>query len=296
MNRYVPMFLALMLLSAPVRASETIIDLATPDGAIAASRRLYCTDKDGEPVYWSWQGDVYARITGEKDRYLFRVQGLNVRTCVSTDNPTRGKGFQSLSRELLIYLDPQTGKPLSHWTNPWTNEVVDVIHVANDPVNNDFYPRQKDGAQYFWRGSSLANAWFLTITIPLFYSNPLGGAFQAEVGGTYHASEMFHFMGDIKSLTDKSIPTADVDVGWVRISDWLPWMKMSGREGFIYMNTAGRKLLKWDEVPEIMRKEVADRYPIYRAPPPLDDRRPNVTSWSYYKDVREGRETPPKRE
>lgn len=295
MKHYFPAVLLTVLVTAPLHAGENSIDLATPEGAVAAMRRLYCTKGDGAPVYWSWQGDAYARRSGEKDRLLFRVHGLNVRTCVAADDPLRGKGFRSLSRELLIYVDPQTEKPLSRWTNPWTNETVDVLHVANDPVNGDFFPRGKDGAPFSWRGHTLAGDWFLTSTIPLFYPNPLGGDYQPEIGGTYHAAEMFNFMGDLKSLTDQTSATADVRVGWVRMSDWLPWMKMNGREGLIYIHTAGRKLFKWDDVPEIMRKEVAEHYPAYRSPPPPDDNRPNVTSWSYYKAVREGRETPPKR-
>lgn len=276
------------------RADGNVIDLTTPDGAVAAARKLYCTTIDGEPVYWSWRGDVYARRAGEKDRLLFRVEGLNVRTCASAQDQSRGRGFRSLSRELLVYLDPESEKPLAKWTNPWTNESVDVLHVANDPVNSDFFPRATDGAPFQWRGHVLAGDWFLTTTIPLFYRNPLGGDYQSEIGGAYHAAEMFNFMGDLKSLTEKASSTADVRVGWVRISDWLPWMKMNGREGLIYMHTAGRKLLKWEDVPEAMRNLVSERYPLYRNPPPLDDRRPNVTSWSYYKAVREGRAARPK--
>jgi hypothetical protein len=37
-----------------------------------------------------------------------------------------------------------------------------------------------------------------------------------------------------------------------------------------------------------MRREVEARYPAYRNPPPLDDARPNMTSWKYYDLVRKG--------
>jgi hypothetical protein len=271
------------------------IDLATSEGALKAMRRLWCTETDGEPVYWFWQGEAYSRRQGERDRHLFDVQGLNVRTCAAATDPQRGEGFRSVSRELLIYLDPQTGQPLATWTNPWSNETVDVLHVANDPVNGEFYVRNRDGSPLQWSGQQVAGRWFMTTTVPLFYPNPLAGDYQAEIGGTYHATEMFNFMGDVANLTGPRTSSADVYVGWVRMSSWLPWMKMGGRDGVIYFHTAGRKLMRWEDVSPLMREEVARYYPTYRNPPPTDDRRPNVTSWSYFRAVREGREQVPDR-
>ena len=34
----------------------------------------------------------------------------------------------------------------------------------------------------------------------------------------------------------------------------------------------------------VMQEYINSRAPIYKKPPPVDDDRPNVTSWSYYKD------------
>jgi hypothetical protein len=271
-------------------------DLATPEGVLAAQRRLWCTEKDGEPVFWTFNGEAYSRRMGEKDQMLFKVYGYNTRTCGAINDPEKGKGFRSVSRELLIYVDPKTGKALSKWTNPWSGETVDVLHVANDPVSGDFFLKGRDGQPIKWTAQTLGDHWFMTTTVPLFYPNPLGGAYQNEVGGVYRATEMFNFMGDLKSLTQPGFNTADVNVGWVRHSDWLPWMKMSGREGFIYFHTAGRKMMSFDDMPQVVKDEIAKHYPEYRNPPPPTDRRPNVTSWSYYKDVKEGKVKPPKRD
>jgi hypothetical protein len=45
----------------------------------------------------------------------------------------------------------------------------------------------------------------------------------------------------------------------------------------------------------VIKDEIATHYPAYRNPPPPEDRRPNVTSWSHYKAVREGKEKAPVR-
>ena len=269
------------------------IDLATPDGAVLAMRRIWCTMADGAPTYWHWRGEVFSRRQGERDKLLFKVEGLNVRTCVAASDPVRGAGVRTLSRELLIYLDPATGQPLSRWQNPWTGEEVDVVHVANDPVNGAFFPRGPEGQPALWRGTTIGESWFLTTTAPLFYSNPLGGTFQAEVGGAYHATEMFNFSGSTADLVDARRDGAAVRVGWVRLSDWLPWMKMGGREGMVYMHTAGRKLLTWEDVSPLMRAQVESSWPAFRAPPPVDDNRPNETSLSSYRKLREAPATGP---
>ena len=79
------------------------------------------------------------------------------------------------------------------------------------------------------------------------------------------------------------------------MSDWLPWMKMGGREGVIYMHTAGRRLGGFNELPELLKTEIKTHYPEYSSPPPLDDARANMTSWKYYDAVKKGEAKAPKR-
>ena len=283
---------ALALLS-PTAARE--LDPEDPLDALTISRKIMCTSVDGEPATFWWEGQAYSRRQGERDRHLFDVEGMNTRACVADTHPERGAGFRLVSRELLIYRDPATGEALPTWDNPWTGETVDVLHVANDPVNFASYEKDARGAPFRWTGKLEGVLWRQTATVPLFYPNPLGGAFQAEVGGTYHATELFNFFGYAAQLLDSEISMADSHVGWSRISDWLPWMNMGGREGVIYMHTSGLRLSSRDALPESMKEEIAAHYPDYAEPPALGDDRPNVTSWIYYRRVREGSETAPDR-
>jgi hypothetical protein len=189
-----------------------------------------------------------------------------------------------VSRELLFYQDPKTGEILDTWDNPWTGDTVEVLHVANDPVNwGNTYELDKNGDPYQMDLSTHGDYWWDTSTIPLFYKNPLGGDYQDYVGGIYHATEMFNTTGNVSDLTDDSKDTAEVRIGWERMSDWLPWMKMSGRTGIVYFHTFGRKLESFDQLPESFKYEIEKNYPKYRQPPPIDDQRKNETSWTYFK-------------
>jgi hypothetical protein len=135
------------------------------------------------------------------------------------------------------------------------------------------------------------NDWWMTTTVPLFYKNPLGGEYQQYVGGIYHATEMFNFFGRLDELTSAD-DVSYAHVGWVRQSDWLPWMKMRGRAGLIYFHTAGKKLRRFEDLSATMLEEIRTNYPEYTTPPPVDDTRPNETSWTYFRKLMEERGGP----
>ena len=272
-------------------AAETL-DPQDVRNALAMQRKVLCSTVDGEPTTCWW---AYSRRQGERDRLLFDVEGMNVRACVSDTHPERGEGYRMVSRELLIYRDAETGEALSTWQNPWSGETVDVLHVANDPVNHSTYVRNRDGTPLNWGGMITEGQWRMNITVPLFYPNPLASAYQKQIGGTYHATEMFNFFGATDELLDPATTTVARQVGWARVSDWLPWMNMQGREGIIYMHTAGLRLSSWNALPDRMKEEIEAHYPDYRNPPPLDDDRVNVTSWMYYQRVAEGEVVAPDR-
>lgn len=258
-------------------------------------RKVYCSTIDNEPAVYTWDGIALSRRQGEKDVHLFDVEGMNIRQCGEIEKEDGTKGFHLVSREILLYLDKDTGEVLKTWDNPWTGETVDVQHVANDPVNFKMYEVGRDGEPVKWSGTVGGNSWWMRNTVPLWYPNPLGGKFQKEIGGTYHAVEMFNFFGNTEDLFDPKTTTARVTVGWARASDWLPWMNMNGREGVMYMHTAGRKLTSFDELSETMKSEIENHYPEYAEAPPVGDPRRNMTSWKYYKQVTEGEIELPKR-
>ncbi len=285
----------LLVLAAACAATAGQLDPDDPDDALEIGRKIGCSTIDGEPITYWWHGEAYSRRQGEKDRLLFLVEGMNTRSCTTVTDPEKGDGYKLVSREILLYKNPETGEVLSTWDNPWTGETVDVLHVANDPVNYTARKIGRDGKPATWNATILDGRWWNSNTVPLWYPNPLASEYQKEIGGTYHATEMFNFMGDTESLLDEDTTTAEVQVGWVRMSDWLPWMMMNGRDGIIYMHTAGRKLDSWDDISDTMKAEIEKHYPEYTSPPPSDDPRRNETSWIYYKKIREGERQAPDR-
>lgn len=270
-------------IAAPA-ASARVLDPAKPADAVEISKRTQCGVKDGTPAVYRWTGRVYGRRTGERDRHLFNVEGMNIRQCTTVTDAKRGTGYRMVSREIMLYLDPKSNDVLRSWTNPITGKTVEVMHVANDPVNSrPTFPYGEDGKPYAMNMSRINDTVFLAFEAPLYYVNPLAGDYQDYVGNKYHAMEIFDFAMSAKDALDTSLPTAYPSIAWVRISDWMPWMMMEGRDGQMVFNAVGTKLKSFDELPAVMKNEIATNYKDYVAPPPVDDARPNETTWTVFK-------------
>ena len=279
---------AAAILSSPVSANE--LDPADADDAFRMNTKMFCSLETEDPTVYYWEGTVYSVIRGEKDRHLFNVMAMNTRQCEAFEDPVRGVGSRSVSREVMFYLDPETNEVLRTWVNPWTKEEVEVIHVANDPVNSrrPSWSRDEQGnpsstfdpiimGDYAYRGGGAAL---------LFYDNPLAGEYQEYVGNNYQAAEFLTWTAPLADIEDAETPhVVDSVISWGRISRWIPWMKMGGREGVLVFYTGGLRLNNWDEMPDKLKDEIRMNHPVYQSPPPVDDDRPNDTSWTVAKRV-----------
>lgn len=271
-------------------AFDGLLDsVATREGdeALVWSAKLTCgTTEAGVTRYGMWEGKLYSRAPGERDRHLFNVIGINTRQCERHQDPTRGAGFRSVSREIMVYLDPQTNEIIDTWKNPWTGETVEVIHVANDPVNmrTPTFARTADGKPLVVSLRQYDDALVSSREVPLFYENPMGGAYQEYVGGTYHAMEIFNTYYRTADFTDtRRTRIGESRISWQRISSWLPWMKMRDRPGIMIFNATGFSSFDRSRIPPRLMGVLQSRYPEYLAAPALGDPRENATTWTVTK-------------
>ncbi|EED34058.1 hypothetical protein NOR53_1328 [gamma proteobacterium NOR5-3] len=276
-----------VVLAALGSSAQAEIDMDSREGVVAINRKIQCSTEDGVEKTYVWHGRAYARRQGERDKLLFGLLGMNVRQCVTATNDKGEEGYRQVSREIMLYLDPVSGEILREWENPYTGQTVEVIHVANDPVNSRSpnFGYGRDGKVSKLPLQMVGDYWQMNVEVPLFYHNVLGGDYQKYVGGTYHATELFNFYGARDELLDDDGTFVNPGVSWVRISQWLPWMEMNGRDGIMYFNAQGTKLDSWDDLPTLMKDEIAANYPKYRHAPPMDDQRPNETSWTFFKKI-----------
>jgi hypothetical protein len=274
----------LALAQAPAKAPR--LDLSNPDDALKAFRKMQSPLEDGKPTIFWFQGGVYSRLPGERDRLLFVYQAMNIRASKTIVEPGRGYGFRQVSREILLYLDPKTKEIVRTWKNPWTGKEVEVVHVANDPVNTRPMFAQGPSGPFTFDATIKEGTGFYQLDVPLFYTNALGGPYQQYVGGEYQGIELFTFFFNEKQLLDASpADLNDVPVAWARVSQFMPWMEMGSRVGYLVFSGAGRRVSSFDALPDVLKNEINTRYPEYKVPPALDDARPNETSWTYFKKL-----------
>lgn len=279
--------LFLALLSTSLFAEELVLH---GYDAFQARQKTTCgTIEEGRTRYGIFEGRAYSRVAGEEDRVLFKVLGINVRHCSVVVDQIRGKGFRSVSREIMVYMDPTNGEVIDSWKNPWTEKEIAVMHVANDPVSMSAYRYERDAKgkpSEDWVAQRNGDVVVSSAEIPLFYKNPLGGEFQEYVGGTYHAMEIFNSFYDAEKLLNTEVKSiGQSNLGWSRVAKWLPWMEMGDRPGLMIFNASGFSTFDKQRIPKKMMTILQDRYPNYLTPPPLNDKRPNETSWTVFKKL-----------
>ncbi|MEZ5500023.1 MAG: DUF1838 family protein [Steroidobacteraceae bacterium] len=287
-RRFALPFALLLTLSFhfPLGRAELLGDdeVRTGLAALDWNAKMTCgTTEAGVTRYGLWEGRLYSRVPGERDRHLFNVIGINTRQCARLEDARRGPGFRSVSREVMIYLDPKSNEIVDRWTNPWTDETVDVIHVANDPVNMraPAFAFADDGTASRAALRRYDDTVVSSSEFPLFYTNPLAGEYQDYVGGTYHAIEIFNTYyraADFLDARRKRI--GESRISWQRVSAWMPWMKMGDRPGLMIFNATGFSTFDAKRIPAQLIDALKSRYPAYLTPPPLDDTRPNETTWT----------------
>ena len=284
--------LALVLL-CPATARE--LDPNDPADALTVSRKIMCSTVDGEATTFWWEGRAFSRRQGEPDRHLFDVEGMNVRACMRDTHAERGAGFRLVSRELLIYRDRASGEALATWENPWTGATVEVLHVANDPVNFAMYergPRRRAdalGRSCGRRAVAADHNRSAVLSEPAWRRVPAGGGGHLPRDGDVQLLRQRGGTARLGRAAGVEPCRLGADVGLAAVDeDGRPrgcdlHAHFGPEAGFV-----GRVA---------RQHEGRDRahYPDYTEPPALDDTRPNVTSWIYYRRVREGAEQAPAR-
>ena len=234
--------------------------------------RLRCST-DNSDVFTEWSGSVYGFLPGQPQKELFHIVGMNVSRCFKNE---KGEWFQT-SRELNYYLDPATDKVLRTWNNPYTNQDVTVMHVANNPVQNPLTGTFKATVQ-----SSVVTAQF---DVNLAYPNLLASDPRfSEYGNQplYQAAELFKMSAVYKDLLNTKVASAPMILTWDRIGPWLPWMKMKDAPGMLIYSTRGSKVRAFTDLPEFLQQEINTRMPLYRNAPRCKVAGRNETSWSYF--------------
>ena len=243
--------------------------------------RLRCSLSPNEQVITTWKGSVYLHLYQTEVNHIFDVVGMNIARCLNHSNTHE---TILTTRETQLYIDVNTGEKLIKWKNPYTGEILSVIHVANDPVQSKMSTDDFSINGYLTSDNQVV----LPMDVNLYYPNPL---FQNETlrryskENFYQAGEYFRFFTRLDEITDENLTQVNqMDISWTRISPFLPWMNMSTEfNGTLVFSAQGTKVYSLNQLDHVLLKEINDRIPIYRNAPNCLLDIPNETSWTYFK-------------
>lgn len=240
------------------------------------------------------KGKAFGVRDNEKVRPLFAVEGFSfVRTKRLEDGSVR-----RMLREIVFYRDLETGAILKEWHNPYTNETVRVVPIANDPFNFTISSTVPDlpsygGLQTEKRAPKpFLQDWtygpdgdmILTTEVDMIYPNALQpDKWPRESSGVMNrVSEHFIFVvkkADVENPNLTHIPHIG---SWTRTTPWLPWMLMGQAPGHINYFT------HFQTIPEGVKGLPADLVAAARAMDekwlhaPTEDYGPSLSSLENY--------------
>ncbi len=256
------------------------LDLEDPEQRLEAYIKTV-GDTSGKPVMVYAQSNIFAVMPGRKARHI-----LSMHVVGSSRYEKIEGGYRRLLREVALYADPNTGRIIDEWENPFLERAVKVYHVQNDPVNFNLMVRNDsrrsrlnyvDGGEHviFYR------------EVPLRYPSPLPVDEYPlnSQDDWYEAVELFNSYVAKSDLENPDLTSAPETGSWSRIGPWLPWMEMGNRAGhLLYHGRSFKAINGAPDLPESVREHVQTHYAKYLQPP-SEWREPNETSWTYFKKV-----------
>ena len=265
-----------------------------PDNKIAYSRMNGDLDESKQKYGW-FKGYIMDLRPNKPIIDCVGIEGFGV----SRLEQQADGSYAKILREVGLYTDLRSGEVLEEWTNPMTNETVDVVHIANDPFNyviEDYFPappkfgvlneEEPPRIPFILPWQQRGNRIDMEIHINLYYPNALDPKkwVRESSGPMVTVSEMFAFHVDAQQMQDPSYTTLPFNGTWGRITPFLPWMLMGQEPGqMLYSAFMG----SGEDLEEVHSRQVLDyvekNYPKYfTAPETYDPKTPSLSSLELY--------------
>lgn len=241
------------------------LDLDDPETNFMAMLKLRA-DLTGKDCLSAFPGQVWAMVDQESNRRLFKTFGIGASRIEEVE-----EGWRIYSREVLYYLDPDTGEILETWKNPWLdNKEVEVFHIANDPVNGVFSrqgnPVLSPPYPYVAHGDDVVFQWNFFIFKPAALNRSEYPIYST--GDIDQHAELWGIKGRRSEILNPDITSASCVMSWSRVADWLPWMQMGANPGTVVFHSHSFKLLGGaGELPRYFLDYTEKNFPKYLEAP-----------------------------
>lgn len=270
------------------------LDLTTPAGNREAWGRLLGNTDMKSTKYGFAEGIIQGVRPGEALRDLV---GFTMVSCARLMPHEDGGGYRKVLREIGFYTDLDGGEILAEWRNPYMNETVKVVPIANDPFNHtitNFYPEPPSYGGLnqakppkiplmldFGRRGDLLN---LFSHINLFYPSALQpDKWPRESSGPFNqVTETFLYFINWDDMQNADQTSVEYNGTWSRTTPWLPWMLMGPTPGHCQYQTFMGAVDSIEQLPNPRTVEyISQNHPKYlEAPDKWEE--PSLSSLEWY--------------
>jgi hypothetical protein len=241
------------------------LDLDDPDVNFNAMLKIRgdIAEKD---FFFAFPGVAWAMVPQEGNYKCFQTFGIGAGRIEKV-----GEDWRIYNREVVYYLDPDTGEILTEWSNPLLGgKKVEVFHIANDPVNGVFkrqgswvlsppypYIAYGDDIVFQWDFFIYRQADMQRAEYPLYSSGDMD----------QHA-ELWGIQGRKSDVLNPDITSGQCTLSWSRVAGWVPFMEMGNSPGNMVFHSHCVKLLGGvTELPRYILDYTEKHYPKYLSAP-----------------------------
>ncbi len=266
------------------------LDLSGPADNLKALLKMRA-DLSGAQVTWWMSGSIHSFVPGERSRHLFGFEGFS-----SSRIEPFERGWRLYHRELAVFKDPDSGRILERWLNPFLGREVEVVPRLNDPVNVEL-PATPGAGPFAPPFPYLENGDDVWFNMDLFFLRPspiTREEFPLNVqSDLYQGAELYIWHVRRSDLEDPGLSSAPATCGWTRLGQWEPFMEMGNRPGILVFHAAAKKLMNGAEgLPAAFRRWVEQNQPRFLTAP-TEFSTANESQWTLFKKLMESRRREP---
>ena len=218
-------------------------------------------------VFWWMRGPKYGQV-GATLTPLFTIE---VGTIQRIRHQPDG-GFDVTSLEAVFLSDIDTGKRLTTWRNPYTDELLTVkfapvgpstVHYR--PDNSRVLPTQIGGARM--EATSTISPPLIQGDEVFFRHTSNARVFSPGRTTPFEVNDISMVHGSLKDLNDPRVKVGKAQVFYAEVTGWQRWLNMGDRPGTMTSRSAGAKVGSLDQMPDRWRAMLREAAPDLAADP-----------------------------
>lgn len=258
--------------AAPLLPSAGLqLDLDKPEDNLTAWMKMRAS-LESQDVYFWFTGGLDLAVPGEAIQPIINVET----TILRRTQRLAEHSWHVTDWEASIYRDAQSDEIVDQVVNPVTGKTVQPLHYREGPVTFEysaerqprliglptpfeekaepFHQRWRRAGDDLWMVKELY-IWGMPQWLDI-------KQFPKETPETpINVSSITTMKSSLRDVLDPALASVPTEYFYQATSDWLPWMKMGQRPGFVVWHEAGKKIFSLDDVPARARAAIEQIHP-----------------------------------